>query len=49
MVTTLALDQKTGLLTEVSEASALPPDSKLQPGAPRVPAGQGEDAARRVE
>lgn len=41
-VTTLSLDQKTGLLTEVSEASALPPDSKLKPGAPRVPAGQGE-------
>ena len=41
-VTTLALDQKTGLLKEVSEASALPPDSKLQPGAPRVPAGTGE-------
>jgi 6-phosphogluconolactonase len=42
MVTVLALDQKTGLLTPVSEASALPPDSKLQRGAPRVPAGQGE-------
>jgi 6-phosphogluconolactonase len=42
MVTTLALDQKTGLLSQVSEASALPPDSKLKPGAPRVPAGQGE-------
>jgi 6-phosphogluconolactonase len=41
-VTTLSLDQKTGLLTEVSEASALPPDSKLQPGAPRGPAGQGQ-------
>ena len=41
-VTTLALDQKTGLLSEVGEASALPPDSKLRPGAPRVPAGQGE-------
>jgi 6-phosphogluconolactonase len=34
-VTTLSLDAKTGLLTEVSSASALPPDSKLQPGAPR--------------
>jgi len=34
-VTTLSLDGKTGLLTEVSSASALPPDSKLQPGAPR--------------
>jgi 6-phosphogluconolactonase len=34
-VTTLALDDKTGILREVSVASALPPDSKLQPGAPR--------------
>jgi 6-phosphogluconolactonase len=34
-VTTLALDAKTGLLTEVSSASALPPDSKLQPGSAR--------------
>src|SRR6266852_5244983 len=34
-VTTLSLDAKTGLLTEASSASALPPDSKLQPGAPR--------------
>jgi len=34
-VTTLSLDAKTGLLTEVSIASALPPDSKLVPGAPR--------------
>jgi 6-phosphogluconolactonase len=34
-VTTLALDGKTGVLNEVSSASALPPDSKLVPGAPR--------------
>jgi 6-phosphogluconolactonase len=34
-VTTLALDDKTGLLSEVGVASMLPPDSKLQPGAPR--------------
>jgi len=34
-VTTLSLDSKTGLLTEVGSVSALPPDSKLQPGAPR--------------
>jgi 6-phosphogluconolactonase len=34
-VTTLALDAKTGLLTETSVASALPPDSKLVPGSPR--------------
>jgi 6-phosphogluconolactonase len=44
MVTTLALNQKTGLLTAMSEASALPPDSNLKPGAPRVPAGQREPA-----
>jgi len=43
MVITLTLDPKTGLLTQVSEASALPADSKLKPGAPRVPAGQGEE------
>ena len=42
-VTTLSLDQKTGLLSQVGDpASVLAPDSKLQPGAPRVPAGQGE-------
>ena len=40
-VTTLSLDAGTGLLTEVSSASALPPDSKLVPGAARVPAGAG--------
>jgi 6-phosphogluconolactonase len=34
-VTTLALDGKTGLLTEVSSAGALPSESKLVPGAPR--------------
>jgi 6-phosphogluconolactonase len=48
VVTTLALDQKTGLLTQVSEASALPSDSKLQPGAPRVPAGTGAAPPRDV-
>lgn len=41
-VTTLSLDQKTGLLTYVSEASILPSDSKLRRGAPRLPAGEGE-------
>jgi 6-phosphogluconolactonase len=40
-VTTLALDPKTGLLTEVSSASALPPDTKLVPGAPRGAVGAG--------
>src|ERR1700682_4043844 len=34
-VTTLSLDANTGLLTEQSSASALPPDSKLAPGMPR--------------
>ena len=34
-VTTFAIDGKTGLLTEVSSASGLPPDTKLVPGAPR--------------
>jgi 6-phosphogluconolactonase len=38
-VTTFALDGKTGLLTEVSTASGLPPDSKLGPGAPRGAVG----------
>ena len=34
-VTTLALDSKTGTLTEVSTTSGLPADTKLGPGAPR--------------
>ena len=42
-VTTLALDGKTGLLTEVSSASALAPDSKLVPGAPRPSPGRNTD------
>jgi 6-phosphogluconolactonase len=39
-VTTLALDAATGLLTEAGSASALPPDTKLVPGAPRGGPGQ---------
>jgi len=35
-VTTFSLDGKTGLLTEVSSVSGLPPDSKLGPGQPRA-------------
>jgi 6-phosphogluconolactonase len=35
-VTTLAVDGKTGHLTEASSVSGLPPDSKLGPGAPRA-------------
>jgi 6-phosphogluconolactonase len=42
-VTTLSLDDKTGLLTTVSEVSILPPGSKLKPGLPRLPAGQGDE------
>jgi 6-phosphogluconolactonase len=42
VVVTLALDRKTGLLTAVSEASVLPQDSTLRPGAPRGPARQGD-------
>jgi len=38
-VTTFAIDAKTGLLTEVSTASGLPPDTKLGPGAPRGAVG----------
>ena len=38
-VTTLSIDPKTGVLTEVSSASALPPDSKLVPGMPRGAVG----------
>jgi len=34
-VTTFTIDGKTGLLTEVSTATGLPPDTKLGPGAPR--------------
>ena len=40
VVTTLSLDEKTGLLTQVSEASALPADTKLKPGAPRPSPGR---------
>src|SRR5436190_803129 len=42
-VSTLALDAKTGTLKEVSSASALPPDSKLVPGAPRPSPGRNTD------
>jgi 6-phosphogluconolactonase len=38
-VTTFSLNGKTGLLTEVSSISGLPPDSKLVPGEPRGPVG----------
>lgn len=38
-VTTLSLDAKTGLLTELGRVSALPPDTPLRPGLPRGPVG----------
>lgn len=38
-VTSFSLDGKTGVLTEVSSASGLPPDTKLVPGAPRGAVG----------
>jgi 6-phosphogluconolactonase len=47
-VTTLALDGKTGLLTEVSSVSALPPDSKLVPGGPRGPAAPKRDRSNDI-
>src|SRR6266446_8181487 len=42
-VTTRALDGRTGTLKEVSAASALPPDSKLVPGAARPSPGHNTD------
>ena len=43
VVTTLALDGKTGVLSEVSSTSALAADGKLQPGAPRPSPGRNVD------
>ena len=49
-VTTLAADAATGLLKEIASVSALPPDSKLKPGAPRVPiTGANAPPPRNVE
>ncbi len=48
-VTTLGLDAKTGLLTELGSASALPPDSKLVPGAPRGAVGAPGVAPRNTD
>jgi 6-phosphogluconolactonase len=45
-VTTLSHDATTGLLTEVSSASALPADTKLMPGAPRGAVGAPGQAPR---
>ena len=48
-VTTFALDAKTGLLTEVSSASGLPPGSKLVPGAPRGAVGVAGAPSRNTD
>jgi 6-phosphogluconolactonase len=49
-VTTLSLNGGTGLLTEVSSTSGLPPDSKLVPGVPRTPVGApGSPAPRNTD
>lgn len=49
-VTTLALDGTTGLLTPCGEVSALPPDTPLQRGRPRGPAGApGSPPARNTD
>lgn len=47
-VTTLSLDGNTGVLTEVSSASVLPPGSTLVPGAPRGAVGAPGQAPRDV-
>lgn len=48
-VTTLALDAKTGTLKELDSASALPPDTKLGPGAPRGAVGAPGQAPRNTD
>jgi 6-phosphogluconolactonase len=46
-VTTYSLDPESGLLTELSSVSGLPPDTQLGPGAPRVPVGSSNAAPPR--
>jgi len=48
-VTAFALDPKTGTLRELESASALPPDSKLGPGAPRGAVGLPGQAPRNID
>lgn len=48
MVTTLALENETGLLTEVSSVSALPPDCKFVPGAPRGAGAPARDLSSDI-
>lgn len=47
-VTTCALDGETGLLTEVSSVSALPPGTTLVPGAPRGPNAPARDLSNDI-
>jgi hypothetical protein len=44
-VTTFSLNSDTGLLTEVSSASGLPPESKLVPGGAAGPSRHARRAA----
>ena len=48
-VTTLSLDPKTGLLTEVASASGLPANSTLRPGAPRGAVGDPNAVPRNTD
>jgi 6-phosphogluconolactonase len=48
-VTTFSLDAKTGLLTEIGAVSALPPESKLNPGAPRGAVGAAGAKPRNTD
>jgi 6-phosphogluconolactonase len=48
-VTALALDPKTGTLKEGDAVSALPPDTKLGPGAPRGAVGAPGQAPRNTD
>jgi len=48
-VTTLSLDAKTGLLTELGSATGLPADSKLGPGAPRGGVGAPNAPPRNTD
>jgi 6-phosphogluconolactonase len=47
-VTTLALDGKTGLLSDLGSVSALPPDSKLVPGSARGPDAPKRDRSNDI-
>jgi 6-phosphogluconolactonase len=48
-VTTFSLDGGTGLLTEISSTSGVPPDARLQPGAPRGAVGAPGVAPRNTD